>query len=1012
MKKANQTPKKHKARKILIVTAAILLILILIIGLVIPAFVSSESGRKTILTKINESVDGTTDFASLSMGWFSGVKLTNLSFDDEAGRTSIRIKKIRTKPHYASILAGNLSFGKTIIDEPRISINLKEQDTAASLEKTQATQQTTQPPKLPISRIDLRVSDGSLRITDPKENTVELKQINSSLNLKPPPKLTEFDLTAQLTNQTSQSPIKANGTIKPKITKDGLSLAGTTADLDIEVNDLRLESLESFFALAGVDLKSKGKASGKITGAIKNGRLQQLNANIHGQNIEITGQPLKGDTFKTSTLSVTSAIQRREGFINIANLDINADWLRAKASGDLPMTFESLADFIKTKSQQSLKAEVTCNVAKLASQMPRTLGIKPDTTLTSGTLTANIEKTDQPALIAQARLDNLSGLVSNKPVRLSQPVVTQTRITSDQKKIRFEKLNLSSSFADVDCSGTSESLEYTTNLNLANLQAELGQFLNLAGYQLVGTVESNGKLTADGKKYQLNGSSTARNLSVTSPGKVSVAEPAATANYTLDIEPEASLLTIKSLQTNAAFGRVDIRNSTIPLKKDSPDKLSLNVAAKSLNLARVMPIAGLFSPVVRDIKLAGLADSELLIRPDKQGLTIRTDSTKISNFEFAYKDKQPFKQNQVSIKLDSRVEPEKLSAKGSLTSPEISISFDVDKTVEKENTKLKGNAELDYEWKHISRLLSAFMPDELSIEGKNKTAVEFTSTYPSDKPHKLLANLATEPIKVAFDKARYRGFTATQPSQIQVKFDNGLLDIPEFSMKVNDGTFAFAGQADFKKPAAVLRTPKQMNILQNVKIDERVSSKLLQFINPIFKDVDRISGTANFSCRTLAIPLKGASKKDFELDGTFSVSNLRMISPILNLIQRIKAAAPQDSVMQLRPTQIYAKEGRIWYDNMQLDVGNNPFNFVGRINLMTKSIHGTSVKTPYTTGRTVKVGEENTPGRISIPFKGTYDKPELDTGKLIEQNLQNIIQDTIKDGEIDVESLKDILDQL
>ncbi len=990
---SNQKPKKHKARKILIVIAVILLALILIVSFVIPAFISSESGRKTILTKINKSVEGTTDFASLSMGWFSGIKLTDLSFDDDVGRTSVRIKQIQTKPHYASIIAGNLSFGKTIIDQPQISINLKD-DTPASPKTTRTPEQTKQSPKLPLTRIDLLVNDGSLRITDPKENTVELQQINSSLNLRPPPKPTKFDLTAQLTDQTNQSPIKAGGTIKPKVTKDGLSLAGTSADLNIEVNDLQLESLESFFALAGLDLQSTGKASGKITGAIKNGQLQQLNARLKGQNIQITGQPLKGDTFKTSTLSVTSAIQRREGFINIANLDINADWLQAKASGDAPMTFKSFADFIKTKSQQNLKAEITCDVAKLASQMPRTLGIKQDTILTSGTLTANIEKTDQPALIAQARLDNLSGLVSNKPVRLSQPVISQARITADAKKIRFEKLNLSSSFADVDCSGTSDSLEYKANVNLALLQSELGQFLNMAGYQMAGIVESNGKLTAAGKKYQLNGSSAAKNLSVTSPGNISVSEPAATANYTLDIEPEASLLTIKSLQTNAAFGRVDIRDSVIPLKKDSSNKLSLNIVAKALNLARVMPFAELFSPTVRDIRLSGLADSELLIKPDEQGLTIRTDSTKISNFEFAFKDKKPFKQDQVSIKLDSRIEPAKLTAKGSLVCPEISISFDVDKTIDKETTKLKGAADLDYDWKHISRLLSAFMPDELLIEGKNKTAIEFTSTYPADKPDRLLANLATKPVKVAFDKAQYRGFTVTEPSQIQVKFDNGLLDIPEFSMKVNEGTFTFAGQADFKQTSTVFRTPKPMNILQNVKIDERVSSKLLQYINPIFKDVDRISGTANFSCQTLAIPLRGASKRDLELDGTFSISNMRMISPIFSLIQRVKGGTSEDSLMQLRPTRITAKNGLVRYDNMQLDVGNNPFNFVGRIDLMTKSIEGTKVITPYTTGRTVRIGEENTPGRITGSFIGTYDRPELDWGSLI---LDTLIQEGLKE---------------
>jgi hypothetical protein len=98
--------------------------------------------------------------------------------------------------------------------------------------------------------------------------------------------------------------------------------------------------------------------------------------------------------------------------------------------------------------------------------------------------------------------------------------------------------------------------------------------------------------------------------------------------------------------------------------------------------------------------------------------------------------------------------------------------------------------------------------------------------------------------------------------------------------------------------------------------------------------------------------------------------------------------------MQLRPTKITAKDGLIRYDNMQLDVGNNPFNFVGRIDLITKNIEGTKVITPYTTGRTIRIGEENTTGRITGSFKGTYDKPELDWGSLI---MDTLIQEGLKE---------------
>jgi hypothetical protein len=93
---------------------------------------------------------------------------------------------------------------------------------------------------------------------------------------------------------------------------------------------------------------------------------------------------------------------------------------------------------------------------------------------------------------------------------------------------------------------------------------------------------------------------------------------------------------------------------------------------------------------------------------------------------------------------------------------------------------------------------------------------------------------------------------------------------------------------------------------------------------------------------------------------------------------------------------------------MQLNAGNTPFNSVGRINLMNKSIKGSLIVTPYTTGKTITVGQEDTPGRIRVPFTGTYDSPELDFSGLVQQNIGNIIEGTIKDGKIDLQKIEDI----
>src|SRR3972149_6216680 len=100
----NQSKKKRNtAKKIAAFAFIILALIILMAFLLIPPLVSSEKGRETILAKINDAISGRLVFASLSMGWVKGVKLTELRYNDDAGRTSVKVKQIATRPHYASI---------------------------------------------------------------------------------------------------------------------------------------------------------------------------------------------------------------------------------------------------------------------------------------------------------------------------------------------------------------------------------------------------------------------------------------------------------------------------------------------------------------------------------------------------------------------------------------------------------------------------------------------------------------------------------------------------------------------------------------------------------------------------------------------------------------------------------------------------------------------------------------------------------------------------------------------
>jgi len=183
-KNKKTAPKKSRVKKLLLLIAAVLVGLVLLVILIIPAYVSSEKARLTILSKINDSVDGEADFAGLSMNWFKGLTLTDLSFRDSAGTTSVTVKEISARPRYASILTGSIAFGKTVIDQPDIEINLSPRSPqkpstsapAAAVEPSAAPQVIV----LPVEKINLIVNDGRLKITDPDDGTNSLSPASIS----------------------------------------------------------------------------------------------------------------------------------------------------------------------------------------------------------------------------------------------------------------------------------------------------------------------------------------------------------------------------------------------------------------------------------------------------------------------------------------------------------------------------------------------------------------------------------------------------------------------------------------------------------------------------------------------------------------------------------------------------------------------------------------------------------------------------------------------------------------
>jgi len=206
----------------------------------------------------------------------------------------------------------------------------------------------------------------------------------------------------------------------------------------------------------------------------------------------------------------------------------------------------------------------------------------------------------------------------------------------------------------------------------------------------------------------------------------------------------------------------------------------------------------------------------------------------------------------------------------------------------------------------------------------------------------------------------------------------------------------FAGGADFKSVPLLLKTPQPLQLAKDIQITPETTKKLLTYVNPVFANALDANGLVNFDCQELAIPLKGANKNDVKVIGTISISKLNLqASDLLGQILSAAGGSLRGQQITIHPTRLALQDGFLRYDNMQMDVGNNPVNFAGTIGL-DKSLD-MKVSLPYTTaGTTLKVGDQMDDRRITIRLRGTTDDPQLDVGKLIEDQLKDRLEGELR----------------
>jgi hypothetical protein len=206
-----------------------ILILIILVVLLTPVFLSSGGFTRWVESTINQNTGGEANIGNLSVGWLRGVR-GDFQFRGENGWAQVDIDRITTQPSYASLLGGTLALERTVIEQPRVAIDLR--DRPAPAEDRAPTNLDN------LSRLnDVIVRDGRVQITDTAGQTVQVADLNSMMSVRAPGRTSSFDMSMTVVQAQQPGRIQASGQVTPS-EETGWSLRGTSGQFVVEVNDL------------------------------------------------------------------------------------------------------------------------------------------------------------------------------------------------------------------------------------------------------------------------------------------------------------------------------------------------------------------------------------------------------------------------------------------------------------------------------------------------------------------------------------------------------------------------------------------------------------------------------------------------------------------------------------------------------------------------------------------------------------------------------------------------------
>jgi hypothetical protein len=535
--KNNPTPKPAASKKkrglvLKIVGGVITALVLLVLGA--PTLVSTRPMLAIILSQVNDKLNGHVEIASLSLGWFSGVKVEGVRVFDSSKSQIAELDRLVVPIPLWKALTGKLALGDVVCEGLSVDARYDAQhqlnfaqlvkqspgEPAAAGPGTPSVAAEPAPTKLPDISGSVKLINCRATVSEPGKPTVFIGNVNGLVSIPNMNSMITDSLGLTLrTGDGQPGSLNISGTAAA-IRQNCLALDSAEIHQKIDLADLDLQTAMPFIpASVGVDTL-QGTLAVHISVDVADGKNAAIDASITGKKpISIGGRVLKGDTFKTDTFIAAipklSAVfpdgldKWQSGRVKVGADAGAAPVLFKVDQGQVTMQVDQQPQAIlnlthneKPGSAGQLLVESAFDLAKIIPQLRNTIGMPPHILLQSGAFTQKLALTTTPDVANFSNTIDTTSLagtdasqagalrpISIDPVHLS--LSTEDRGGGGAiPDLRSVKLTLASKSINGQFQGaTLANLNGTLTADLTGAMNEVKQFLPASKLSVAGNLD-------------------------------------------------------------------------------------------------------------------------------------------------------------------------------------------------------------------------------------------------------------------------------------------------------------------------------------------------------------------------------------------------------------------------------------------------------------------------------------------------------------------------------------------